>query len=152
LRSARRSRFSPREKSLSPFLAEGQAHLAIFDRFELLKEQAWLDIAIVLILFAAIFGHGPFDRVIEDLADLHTRINPHRLDGEHLKRPIAAKADVAESGRHMNEQAEPADRRTPLEHGDEVMRFGPLHRPTEIKTIRIEHQSFGRNGVPAEAV
>ena len=82
----------------------------------------------------------PQDVVVEDLADGHAGVDPHRLDGEHLQRPIAAEADVAEAGRHVDEQPQPPDRRAAFDHRHEIVRFGPLDRPAQIELVGLEHQ------------
>ena len=71
---------------------------------------------------------SPADLVIEDLADRHARIDSHRLHGEHLQRPVAGEADVAEAGRDVHEQPQPADRRAAFDLRHEVVRHRSLAR------------------------
>ena len=85
------------------------------------------------------------DLVIEDLADRHAGIDAHRLHGEHLQRPVAAEADVAEAGRHVDEQPQPADRRAAFDHRHQVVRLGPFDRAAQIELVRVEHEPLGRN-------
>ena len=85
--------------------------------------------------------------VVEDLADRHARIDAHRLDGEHLQRPVAAEADVAEAGGDVDEQSQPADRRSSFDHGHQIVRLGPLDRAAEIQLIRAEHEARSGNHV-----
>ena len=86
------------------------------------------------------------DVVVEDLADGHAGVDPHRLHGEHFQRPVAAEAHVAESGRHVDEQPQPPDRRAALDHRHEVVRLGPLDGAAEIELVGLEHEPFG--GMP----
>ena len=83
------------------------------------------------------------DLVVEDLADRHAGVDADRLDGEHFERPVAAEADVAEAGRHVDEQAQPADRRAAFDLRHEVVRLGPLDGAAEVELVRAEHQPFG---------
>ena len=107
---------------------------------------------VVLVLVAGVFGERAADVVVEDLADGHAGIDPHRLHGEHLQRPVAAKAHVAEAGRHVDEQPQPADRRAAFDHRHEVVGFGPLDRPAQVELVRLQHQPLGRNRHAADAI
>src|SRR4051794_26503317 len=71
---------------------------------EFFIEQARLDVAVVLILVARVFGDVADNLMIEDLADRHAGIDANRLDREHLERPIAAKPHIAKAGRDMHEE------------------------------------------------
>ena len=120
-------------------------------RRELLEQQARLDVAVVLVL-AGVLVDLARDLVIEDLADRHAGIDSHRLHGEHLERPVAAEADVAEAGRHVHEQPQPADRRPALDLRHQVVRHGPLGRAAQVELVRAEHQPLVRNLDPPHAV
>src|SRR5690606_18501645 len=82
-------------------------------RIQLLVEQAWLNVVVVLVLVAGVLDDVAADLMEENLADGDTGIDLHRLHGEHLQRPEAAKADIAKAGRDMHEQPQPADRTAP---------------------------------------
>ncbi len=113
---------------------------------ELPVQQTRLDVRVVLVFVALVFGEGPADLVVADLTDRHARVYPHRLDGEHLQRPITAKPHVAKTGRHVDAQAQPPDRGAAFDHRHQVVRFGPLDGAAQIEPARIEHQPFGGNG------
>ena len=95
---------------------------------------------------------SPRDLVVEDLADRHAGIDSHRLHGEHLERPVAAEADVAEAGRHVHEQSQPADRRAAFDLRHQVVRHRPLDRAAQVELVRTEHQPLRRNLDPPHAV
>jgi len=40
----------------------------------------------------------------------------------------------------------------PLDHGDEIVRFGPLDRTSQIQLVRAEHQAFRRDREPADTI
>ena len=84
-------------------------HLLIIFNPQLSKQKTWLNIFVVLILAAFVFRNVALETVIEDLANLYTRVNSNRLDGKHFKRPEAAKPNVAKTSRYVNEQAKSAD-------------------------------------------
>ena len=86
------------------------------------------------------------------MADRHAGVNPHVLHGEHFERPKAAEADVAEAGRDVYEQAQPADRRAPLDHRHQVVRLGPLSGAAQVKLAGVEHQAVGGQLQPPHAV
>ncbi len=68
-------------------------------------------------------------------------IDAHRLHGEHLQRPVAAEADVAEAGRDVDEQAQPADRRAAFDHRHQVVCLRPLDRAAQVELVGTQHQS-----------
>ena len=64
---------------------------------ELFEHEARLHVAVGLVL-ARVFFDGAADLVVKDLADGDTWVDPNRVDCEHLQRPIATEAHVAEPG------------------------------------------------------
>jgi hypothetical protein len=80
------------------------------------------------------------------------QIGTDRLDGEHLERPVAGEADVAEAGRHVHEQPQPADRAAALDHRHQVVGLGSLHRPAEIELVGGEHEAVLGNRDPLHPV
>ena len=56
----------------------------------------------MLVLAGVLFNRAA-DFVVEDLADRNAGIDAHGVNGEHFQRPVAAEADVAEAGRHVDE-------------------------------------------------
>ncbi len=80
-----------------------QLHLTIVADAQFFKQQTRLNIFVVLVFAALILGHGPFQRVIENLSNLHTGVDSDWLDGEHFERPVTAKADVTEACGDMDE-------------------------------------------------
>ena len=94
-------------------------------------------------LSLCVLGERAVDVVVEDLADGHAGVDPHRLDGEHFQRPVAAEADVAEAGRHVDEQPQPPDRRAAFDHRHEVVRLGPLDGPAQVELVGLQHEPFG---------
>lgn len=91
-------------------LAERQSHLRVrLFFFELGIEQTRLDIFVVLVLAAGVLGDVALDRVVEDLADGHSRVNSNRLNRENLQSPVSAESDVAEASRAVHEEPHSAD-------------------------------------------
>ena len=69
------------------------------------EQKTWLDIAtvLVLVLRAAVFVTWTVDLHVVDLADLHVRIDSHRLDAVHFQRPCAAVADISDAASGIDE-------------------------------------------------
>src|SRR5690606_10899476 len=93
------------------FLTKSKPHLPrVGVVVKLAIQQARLDVAVVLVLVAGVLADIAFERVVEDLADLDSGVDPDRLDGEHFERPVAGESDIPEAGRDMDEQSEASDR------------------------------------------
>ena len=108
-------------------------------------EHAWLNVVVVLVFFAGVFSDVAGDLMKEELADRHARVNLDRLHGKHFERPITAEANVAEAGRHVHKEPEPADGTAALNHRHEVVSFGALNRAAEVELIRREDETLWRN-------
>ena len=134
--------------------AEGQFLLRVLAavRRQLLEQQAGLNVRVVLILVAGILAVRAVDVVVEDLANRHAGINPHRLHGKHLQRPIAAEADVAEARRYVDEQPQPTDRRAPFDHRHQAAGLRALDGAAQVEEVRVEHEPLVGNGDPPHAV
>ena len=101
---------------------------------------------VILILAALVVLVGPFEGVVEDLADFDPRIDPDGLHAKDLKRPEAPKADVAEARRDVNEKSQPADRRASLNHGDKVLRCREFKGPAQVEFSGFEEEALGWDG------
>lgn len=113
--------------------------------FEIFVKEAWLDSLIILVFPAVIAVSLSQDRVEIDLADLHARINPDRLDTEHFQCPVAGKADITEPGGYMDKESQPPDRRAAFQHGNETFGFRIFLGPAKVEFIGLEHDSLFRN-------
>ncbi len=71
---------------------------------ELSIEQTRLHALIVLVLIAAVLLDSAGELLIEDLADTEPCVNSHRLDSEHLYRPVTAETNIAEPRSAMYEE------------------------------------------------
>lgn len=92
-------------------LAEGQPHLLVLFRLlQLLEQQTWLNVLVVLVLATAtVLADLSLERVVENLANRQAGVDADWMDCKQLKRPVTAEADIAEACRHMNEQPQPTD-------------------------------------------
>ena len=112
---------------------------------QFLVEQAGLDVVIVLVLFAGIFLDIADHLMVEHLANGNSRIDSHGLNGKQFQGPVSTKADVTKARRDMHEQSQASHGRTSFHHRYQVMGFGPLHGSREVKLVRAEDHSIGRN-------
>ena len=76
---------------------------------KLFEQQAGLNISVVLVLAAPIFGHITFNGVIKNLTHLNARIDANRLNGKHFQSPETTETDVAKSRGDMNKQTKPTN-------------------------------------------
>ena len=90
--------------------------------------------------------------VVEDLADGHARVNADRLHGEHFQCPIATEPHVAETGRHVYEKPQPADRRTALDHRYQIVGLGPFQGSAQVELVGLQHEAFRWNRKTPHAV
>ena len=136
----------PSFRECSAFQAKRQLRVFVIGcRTEFLIEQARLDVRIVLVLAAGVLADIANDLMVENLADFNAGVNSDRLNGEHLQRPVPAESDITETGGHVHEQTKPPDGGPPLNHGNEIFRFGTLDRTPQVQPMRLKYQSGFRN-------
>ena len=106
---------------------------------EFFKEQAGLDVAIVLIFVARILEKLAGDFVVKNLADRDVRINSYRLYGKHLQCPVSAKAHVSKTACGVDEDTEAGNAAAAFDHRHQIVRFGALDGPCQIELIGIDY-------------
>ncbi len=119
---------------------------------QLLKQQAGLNVSVVLVLAALIFGDITFNCMIENLTHLHARIDSYRLNGKHFQRPEPAETNVAKARRNMNKQTEATDGGSAFQHGHVIVRFGVLDCPAKVELIWLQDHTVFRNGDTAKSI
>ena len=136
------------------FEAEGEFQLRVFVGVgrKFFEEEAGLDVGVVLIFVAVVFGEVAADVVVEDLADLDAGVDTDGLHGEHFEGPVSAEAHVAETGGDVHKKPQPADRGAALDHRHQIVRFGAFDGAAQIELIGLQHESLGRNLHPPHAI
>ena len=85
------------------------------------------------------------DRLEIYLAQFHPRIHTDGANRGQLQRPPPRKTDVAESGGHMDEQAQPPNRRPSHDHRHKPVGFSVFHRRCQIQLAGLQHHALRRN-------
>ena len=71
--------------------------------------QAWLNIATVLVLVAAVLVALAVQLHVVDLADLHAGVDPYRLHAVHFQSPCTAIPRITDAPTRIDEQSQSAE-------------------------------------------